>query len=290
MIVVGLVRRVAWLTCLWLLAGLFGAALVWLAPGFGIDERELDPRWTTESLATLRSGKWYAQGPLTFYVDWLSHFVRGDLGVSNSLGQPVADLLRDRLPITVRSVGGGLVIGWGAGLVLALSTHFLRIPGYDAMTTAATGALLCLPSAVLALAFLFLGAPSSWAIGAILLPQVFRYARNLFTQAASLPHVVTAVAKGIGPMRILGWHVLPSIAPQLVALAGVSVTLAFTSSIPVEVICDSPGIGQLAWTGAMSRDLPLLVNVTLIVTAITLAANAFSDWTITFCSREGRAS
>ena len=80
---------------------------------------------------------------------------------------------------------------------------------------------------------------------------------------------------------LIGW--------TLVALAGVSVTLAFTASIPIEVICDSPGVGQLAWLAAMGRDLPLLVNITLIVTGITLAANSISDWATSVSGMEGAA-
>jgi ABC-type dipeptide/oligopeptide/nickel transport system permease component len=45
--------------------------------------------------------------------------------------------------------------------------------------------------------------------------------------------------------------------PQGLALAGVSATIALSAAIPVEVICDSPGIGQLAWQAATARDLPL---------------------------------
>jgi ABC-type dipeptide/oligopeptide/nickel transport system permease component len=66
-------------------------------------------------------------------------------------------------------------------------------------------------------------------------------------------------------------------APQLLALAGVSVSIAFTASIPVEALCDLPGLGQLAWKAALSRDLYLLVTLTMIVALVTLVANSFSD-------------
>ena len=61
---------------------------------------------------------------------------------------------------------------------------------------------------------------------------------------------------------ILFAHVFAPSAPQLAALAGISVSLAFGASIPIEVISDTPGVGQLAWKAAMDRDLPLLVNIT----------------------------
>jgi ABC-type dipeptide/oligopeptide/nickel transport system permease component len=38
-----------------------------------------------------------------------------------------------------------------------------------------------------------------------------------------------------------------------------------------------PGIGQLAWQAALARDLPLLVNITILVTLVTLLANSGAD-------------
>ena len=66
-------------------------------------------------------------------------------------------------------------------------------------------------------------------------------------------------------------------APQLLALGGVSISLALAAAIPVEALCDLPGIGQLAWKAALGRDLPLLVNLTLIVTLVTVVANSTAD-------------
>jgi peptide/nickel transport system permease protein len=71
---------------------------------------------------------------------------------------------------------------------------------------------------------------------------------------------------------------LPSVAPQLLALGGVSVSIAFGAAIPVEVLCDLPGIGQLAWKAATARDLPLLVAITFVVIVMTQVCNTVSDW------------
>jgi peptide/nickel transport system permease protein len=81
----------------------------------------------------------------------------------------------------------------------------------------------------------------------------------------------------LGELRILAWHVLPVAGPQLIALAGVTISLALGASIPVESLCGLPGIGQLAWQAALSRDLPLLVNLTVLVTLVTLLANSGAD-------------
>ena len=42
----------------------------------------------------------------------------------------------------------------------------------------------------------------------------------------ALPHVLMARAKGLGNLRVLVWHILPTAAPQLLALAGVSLCVA----------------------------------------------------------------
>ena len=111
----------------------------------------------------------------------------------------------------------------------------------------------------------------------IVFPKVFRFSRNLLIKTYGMPHVLTAKARGLSPLRILGWHILPNIAGPMLALAGVTVSIAFGAAIPVEVICDYPGLGQLAWKAALSRDVPLLVNLTLIIALVTVAANSFSD-------------
>jgi peptide/nickel transport system permease protein len=129
----------------------------------------------------------------------------------------------------------------------------------------------------MAILFVIAQAPARLVLGLIVLPKIFRYARNLLARTSSLPHVLTARAKGLGGIRVLLWHVLPVAAPQLLALAGVSVSVAFAAAIPVEALCDLPGIGQLAWKAALGRDLELLVNLTMVVTMVTLVANSVSD-------------
>ncbi len=89
--------------------------------------------------------------------------------------------------------------------------------------------------------------------------------------------MVAAQAKGLSSWRVLWAHIFTPAAPQLAALAGISVSLAFGASIPIEVICDTPGVGQLAWRAALDRDLPLLVTITVLVALMTLVVNSLAD-------------
>lgn len=77
--------------------------------------------------------------------------------------------------------------------------------------------------------------------------------------------------------RILAAHVLPAISPQLLALAAASASMAIGAAIPIEAICDVPGLGRLAWNAAMARDLPLLVNLTMLIAVATTIATAVSE-------------
>jgi peptide/nickel transport system permease protein len=260
-----------------LLGGLLSATLVRLAPGFDSDEQELDPHLSAESLRAIREARGQDRNIFRFYLSYMKRAAHGDLGNSLALGQPVRTLLRDRAPLTLRLLAIGLGLGWIAGLSLAFTAAWLRMSSYDALTTALSGTFLCMPAAVLALLSVLWNLPGALAIGFIIFPRIFRYARNLLAKSYALPHIVTARAKGLGELRIFLWHVLPGVAPQLLAVAGVSVSMAIGAAIPVEALCGLAGVGQLAWQAALARDLPLLVNITILVTLVTLLANSGAD-------------
>jgi peptide/nickel transport system permease protein len=260
-----------------MLGGFLSATLVRLAPGFDVDEAQLDPHLNSESIRALRETRLEQRNIFRFYFRSLQRTAHGDLGTSISLGQPVTLLLRDRAPLTLRLVGLGLLLSWTAAMALSLSAAWLRVQAYDALTTVISGAFLCIPAAVLALLSVLWNVPGSLAVGLIVFPQVFRYSSNLLAKAYSLPHIVTARAKGLSELRILFWHVVPVAGPQLLAVAGISVSVAVGAAIPVEALCGLAGVGQLAWQAALARDLPLLMNITILVTLVTLLANSGAD-------------
>jgi peptide/nickel transport system permease protein len=260
-----------------LLGGLLGATLVRVAPGFGVDEAELDSRLSSQSIAAHRQSQMGTQSLASFFWSYLARVAHGDLGTSRSLQRPVAELVKERTAETAKSVVLGLLLGWLLGLSLAIAVVMSRSWGVDLFAGLLGGILLCLPAAVLSLLFLIARMPGRLVLALIVFPNIFRYTRNLLVRSAASPHVLTARAKGLGNFSVLYWHILRPAAPQLLALAGVSVSIAFTSAIPVEALCDLPGIGQLAWKAALSRDLYLLVTLTMIVAVVTLGTNSIAD-------------
>ena len=260
-----------------LIGGLLAATLIRFAPGFDTDEQQMDSRLSSESVQALRQQRAAQGNVLKFYAGFLSAAVRGDFGQSQTLDRPVRELIAKRMPVTLKLMAYGLLVGWSLALVFAVTATMARAAAWDVATTALAGLFLCIPSAVLALAFVFVRAPGFLALGLIVFANVFRYWRNLLDKSYAIPHILTARAKGVGTIRILLWHVLPVSGAQLLAVAGVSVSVALGSSIPVEALCGIPGIGQLAWQAALGRDLSLLVTLTLLVTVFTLLANTTSD-------------
>ena len=260
-----------------LLGGFLSATMVRLAPGFDTDEAQIDSHLNAVSLRALHEARSQQNNIVLFYLHSLKRAFQGDLGSSLTLHQPVSQLLLSRAPLTFRLIGVALLVSWSAVMALALTASWMRVYAYDAVATAVSGILMCLPAAVLGLLSVLWNTPAALAVAAVIFPRDFRYARNLLERAYSLPHITTARAKGLQDWRILLWHVIPVAGPQLLAVAGVSVSLAVGAAIPIEALCGLAGVGQLAWQAALARDLPLLVNITVLVTLVTLLANTAAD-------------
>jgi peptide/nickel transport system permease protein len=256
-----------------LVGGLLTAAMVRMSPGFDSDERLLDSRLDADSLAAVRAEHAANSNVLVFYWHHLTAMFHGDLGDSRSLRRPIAELISDRLPVTAELMAIGVIGGWTLAFALALPAVLSRSKIAGIFSTC----MLCMPPAAVAVLIFTWGGPVRIIVALVLFPRLFDYCRNLLEDAYARPHILMARAKGLGPVRILMHHVLPVSAPQFLALAGISVSMAFGACIPVETLCDLPGIGQLAWKAAIARDLPVLVSLTMMITVLTQVCNSASD-------------
>jgi len=272
-IAAGLVRLAATI----LIAGFLGATLVRVAPGFGYDPTTFDPRLSDESRAALRARQDGNKNIVAFYGRYLSALARGDWGMSVSLNQPVRDLVRDRLPVSLKTMGSAIVVAWLLAIAIAATVQMTRLGALRILSFVGNSALLSAPAAVLALLCLLWQWPPLLAITAIVFAYLFTYTSAIFRDHLGRPHVLSARARGAGQLRLLTVHVFSSAAPEFLALLGLSVATAFAAVIPIEVLTDTPGIGQLAWQAALGRDLPLIVTLTLLVTTVTVMATVFAD-------------
>lgn len=265
-----LLRFLVKLVVVLVLAGFVSLTLVILAPGAGADERELDPSLsesTRERLAPPESG----DGLASRYWAQLRGLARGDLGTSVSFGAPVASLVRDRAGVTARTGGIGLLAAWLIATVAAVAALLWR-PASHASAFLTT-VFLCVPSGLLALAAYSLSLPAAAVIAAAVAPKLFTYLTAILSDANRRPHVAGAIARGVPGWRVFAVHRVLPLSPELLALGGVSVTMALGASIPAEVLCGVPGLGQLAWKSALGRDAAPLIALTWIIGGVTLIAN-----------------
>jgi peptide/nickel transport system permease protein len=268
-----LAQKLLLLTSLAIVGALLCATMVRFAPGYGVDERELDSRLSQASRNAIRSQYQLGSGLFSYYGAYISGLLHGNLGTSAFLQRPVAGLLKERAPFTARAVFLGLATAWMAASLLSLLTIRWQTWALEYSATAVTGLLIALPTAVVALLCLYLRAPVFLGIAAITLPKLFRYQHSILAQVHARPFVLAARARGVSSNRILFRHVIPVAWHPLVALVGVSASMALGAAIPLEALSDSPGMGQLAWQAALNRDLPLLTSITLLVTLLTVGAN-----------------
>jgi peptide/nickel transport system permease protein len=264
-----------------LVGGLLSATLVRYAPGYELDEQQLDLRKSDSSRQHLLQARAGEQHVLRFYAAYLQGYVRGDWGNSRLLHRPVLELLKERAQPTLVIVLLGLGLAWLAGVSAALLGSRYRWSPLHAGAAGIGSLLQCLPAAVTSLLLLGCGARGTalagMALALVVYPRVILFLQALLQQAAAAPHVQSARARGLTEWRILLRHVLPPAMPQILALAGVSVSIALGACIPVEMVLDVPGIGQLAWQAALGRDMPVLVSVTLLLSLVVTAVNCTAD-------------
>jgi len=253
------------------------AMLVRYAPGFGADERTLDARLTGESLEAIRRETREERDITSYLVGAIQRMLNGDLGRSRALQRPVRQLLAERGRVTLQLVGNALALAWAVAVFAVLAIWLARSAVLTVACDVGSGMLLCLPAGAVALLLILADGPGYLALALVVFPKVYRYLTSLVRATGRKPHVLAAKAKGVPEVRLLLWHVVPAIRRELLALGGVSVGLAVSAAIPVEALCGIPGIGQLAWQSALARDVPVLLQVSLLVIGSTVLANSGAD-------------
>ena len=218
--------RIAVALAVLLICGLLAATLVRMAPGFGMDERMLDVRLGSGSLQAIERQGAEHSNILRYYWNYLRQLSRGDFGISLSSGRPVREMLSERLALSLRSALAGLGLAWMLALV-AVAVLELRHRGQR-------GPRLAPGRGVLVHSGGFGGAGlrlhRCYARGGDRgnrVSRVFRYVRDVVRQAGAAPHVLTAHALGLQPPAHPGVPRGAPVLPELLALAGISVSMAW---------------------------------------------------------------
>lgn len=278
-IVARLIPSLISLALIVLAGGFAAAALVRYSPGFDSIPEDLDPDIGPATLRALHEKHNRENSLPRFYAHYLMRAAHGDLGVSENLKTPVSELLRQRAPVSAELIAAGTAGGWIIGGLLAWMSVWMRRPAVEAAAFSITGLLLAMPPAVLALGFFFYEAPLSLALSLALAPRVFGTLRAVLAECYNSPALLAARSRGLPPASIAATYVVRSAMPQLTALLGMTLVLAFGSAIPIETLCDVRGFGSLVMQAALARDMPLLCGMTLIITLFITLVHTVGDLT-----------
>jgi peptide/nickel transport system permease protein len=269
--VLGALRWTCRSLCVVLLVVIGTTFLVRLAPGYLSDAREMDPRYATATRDELALEASQSRSPLVLLSREFAGWVREDGGISRQYGVPVSELIRPRLGITGALLLRSLVLAWILAIAGSLFTSSTRKVWFSLQVPSTL--LMAVPTAAMATVCLIAGVGGPLLVMVLLLAaRDFKFLHSTLRKIRREAFILHARSQGLSALRILFGHILPKLAPQLGALASLSIVTGLSAIVPVEVLFDVPGLGQLAWNAAMNRDLPVLLAVTVIMAlAVTIA-------------------
>lgn len=271
-------------------------------------ERHMDPQVVAQMRHEYGLDKpWYVQ-----YVHYLGALMKGDLGTSINTGRPVADIVKDTYPYTMKLAFSAIIveiiIGIGAGIVSAVKKYTF----WDTFTTFVTSVSVALPVFWLGLLLqYFFGIQmKQWTGGAFYLPisgasdPVFqdwvhlilpaitlacvstayaaRIQRSQLLEVEGQDYVRTAHAKGLSPSQVLWRHELKNALIPVVTFIGIDLGAMLSGAILTETVYNWPGIGFTIYRAIGARDYPVVFGGVVIILFAVMFVNLLVDISYAF--------
>ena len=231
------------------------------------------------------------------YFRWLFHCLRGDLGMSISTGEPVAQLLLSRLiptlNLTLLSMVFMLIMALPMGIASAVYANkpidnIIRIFNFFtiSMPNFWVGMLLLyfialqwglLPVIAVRGGFEAMILPAL-TLGIAMAGKYSRQVRSIVLEQLFSDYVIGARARGIPPYKIMLSYVLPNSMLPLVTLLGLSIGSLLGGTAVVEVIFSYSALGSLAMDGITSMDYPLVQGYVLFCALVYMLINLLVDY------------
>jgi peptide/nickel transport system permease protein len=256
-------------------------ALVQWAPGYWSDVRELDLQTGSSVREALDQQRTNHPGAFVAAAEWIHGAFRGDLGTSRQFAIPVTDLLSQRSSVSLHLLVTALVGGWSVAGALAIFLALVKKRGVVAVCMVPAAWLLAVPVGALSMLCFVTGAGGPVLVMALVLgARELQFFQRLLNDTLREPHFLYLQAAGVPARRILFVFALPQLLSQSLALLLRSVLTAIGLLIPVEVIFDLPGLGQLAWSATMNRDMPVLLSDTMIFACGLVMCGTIADFSM----------
>ncbi len=229
------------------------------------------------------------------YVAWLIRALQGDFGQSFYFGGSVAQLLLNRLPVTVTlgavALGFALCMSIPLGVIAALKPD----SALDRFVLAIALAGQAMPTFWFCfLLILLLGINLQWlpisgsdtplhyvmpgiALGYYAAPAFTRITRGGMIDALAADYVRTAHAKGLTTRQVLFKHALRNALVPVVSVAAVQFGFMLGGSVVIETIFALHGLGYLAWEAISQADYPVVQAVVLTVSVFYIVLTFLAD-------------
>ncbi len=299
---VHVVTRLLWLVASLLLASILVFTVVNVLPG-DVAVVILGTAATDENVQALREQLGLNQPAWLRYVDWAAGMLRGDFGISQLSHSEVGTLIVQKL-----SVSGPLALASAViALALALPLGVLAGVHYRTLTGAAISALSLIGIAVpafwagLLLATVFsielkllpAGGFVDWtsdpiaALKSLILPALAlglvqgavltRYVRSAIVDVQKEDFIRTARAKGLTRWQALRNHGFRYAAIPVITILGIQLTSLLVGAIVIENVFVLPGLGRLLFQSVGNRDLIVVQDLVMLLTAAVLIVNFLID-------------
>jgi len=229
------------------------------------------------------------------YLEWAQRTLKGDLGESPYFKQPVRDIIKTRIGVTmtlglaalcfavVLSIPLGVLAAvrpntWLDRLALSISVMGQAMPSFW------FGLIMIIVFGVMLRWLPISGSETpahfvmpTIALGYYAAPAFMRLTRSGMLEVLASDHIRTARAKGLRWGRILFKHALRNAIIPVVSLAAVQLGFMLGGSIVIESVFALHGIGYLAWVSIGRSDLPVVQAIVLLLSLIYVLLTFLSD-------------
>jgi peptide/nickel transport system permease protein len=249
-------------------------------------------------------------------VKFVSSTLSGDLGYSFKFrGQPVTEVIADRVWPTVLLVGLGEIISIVFGLAIGAYTGWRRGGRADRVGNGISLILYSMPYFVIGMPLIIIFAaglgwfPTSGMqtvgggqreffdglidvgrhlvlpLTTVSLGLIGGYSilmRSAIIETRTEDYITTARAKGLSDGRILRSHAFPNALLPMVTIIAINLGYVIAGAITAEVVFSWPGLGTLTVSALSARDYPVLQGIFLLLATSVVIANLIADVTYGF--------
>jgi peptide/nickel transport system permease protein len=237
------------------------------------------------------------------YARWIGGMLAGDFGTSFTYHVPVADLVRERVAVSLPLALAAILLSTAIAIPVGVAAAARRGGAVDAGLMAVAQLGVALPNFWLGLLLILLfairlpwlpaGGFPGWDAGpwagaralllpalALALPQASILAR--VTRAAVIDtmaedFVRTARAKGLSRRGALWRHAVPNALVPVVTLIGLQFSFLLAGTVIVENVFSLPGLGRLVFQAVAQRDLTVVRDLVVLLAGSVIVVNFIVD-------------